>query len=284
MMTTMMRRLSPALLVLLLLAIAATGCAGGSDGGPDQEGQDQDGAERPGDGASELDGMWTLTNGTGPDGPIPLVASAPITLNIDGTDWGGTAACNLYGGTVQIDGNAITSVDAAVTEMACMDDGVMESEAAYLAAYVQVDAFELNDGTLVLTGPAIELTFAAQEPEPDAEVVDTDWLLDALVSGSGDDAAVSSTWGESTLRFGDDGRLMGDTGCNAFGGEYELDGDRLLVGPIDVTDMACDDGLMTQEEQVLGVLDSGEVALSVDGSSLTLTAPDGRALIYRTAD
>jgi heat shock protein HslJ len=277
MMTTMMRRLAPALLVLLLLAVAAIGCSGGSD-----DGSDQDGAESPDGGAGELDGTWTLTDGTGPDGPIPLVASAPITLTIDGSDWGGTAACNLYGGTVQTDGTAITSIDAAVTEMACMDPGVMESEAAYLAAYVQVDSYALQDGTLVLTGPSVELTFTAQEPEPDAEVVGTDWLLDAIVSGGGDDAAVSSTWGESTLRFGDDGRLVGDTGCNAFDADYELEGDRLRVGPIGRTDQFCDEGLMAQEEQILAVLGGGEVGLAVDGPSLTLTAPDGRALVYRT--
>ncbi|MFW5933790.1 MAG: META domain-containing protein [Actinomycetota bacterium] len=43
--------------------------------------------------------------------------------------------------------------------MACPADGVMESEAAYLAALQQAERIEVDDTELVLSGEGTELTF-----------------------------------------------------------------------------------------------------------------------------
>jgi heat shock protein HslJ len=254
--------------VLPLLLLAACGDDGGA------------GAE----GAPDPSGDWTLSEGTGPDGPIPIVEGAPITLSITPDRWGGVSACNSYGATVELDGDQVRIVDGvAVTEMACLDEDVMASEAAYLAAFQLIDRVEVGDEQLLLRGPEVELVYTGVAPEPDAALVDTEWHLEALVEGVGPDGAVSSVWGEPTLRLSDDGTLAGSTGCNRFNGSYELDGTTLRVGPLATTRMACEDGLAAQEEHVLDVLGTGEVAVTLEGSRLRLTGANDRALDYRAA-
>ena len=42
-----------------------------------------------------------------------------------------------------------------------------------------------------------------------------------------------------TLRFGPDGRLGGNTGCNSAGAAYTAEGDRLMIQPMISTKRAC---------------------------------------------
>jgi heat shock protein HslJ len=232
-----------------------------------------------GEGAAPPDGDWVLADGTGPDGPIELVEGHVPTLSIDGEDWGGTV-CNSYGATVQVDGSELTITELMHTEMACMPDEAMRSEAAYLDAFQRAETYDASAGVLVLRGPEVELVYDPVEPEPDADLEGTTWRLDSIVEGAGPDGSVSSVLGEPTLELDGD-RLGGDTGCNSFGGDYELDGDRLRVGQIDQTLIGCDDALTSQERHVLGVLQS-DPTWAVAGPTLELQADDGRGLTYRT--
>lgn len=109
--------------------------------------------------SASLAGAWQLMEGTGPDGEVELIDEHPITLEIAGQDWSGTAACNTYGATAEVDGDALELTELFWTEMACPADGVMESEAAYLAALQQAERIEVDDTELVLTGEGTELTF-----------------------------------------------------------------------------------------------------------------------------
>lgn len=111
------------------------------------------------DPSASLAGTWQLTEGTGPDGEVELIDDHPITLEIAGEEWSGTAACNSYGATADVDGDAVELTELFWTEMACPADGVMASEAAYLAALQQVERIEVDDTELTLTGPGSELTF-----------------------------------------------------------------------------------------------------------------------------
>jgi heat shock protein HslJ len=260
-----MRSTAPALLVL---AAALAACGG--PGGP--------AAQAP----AAPEGDWILAEGTGPDGAVPIVDGSPITLMIDDGDWGGTAACNSYGGTVTVDGSSVAVSELYQTEMACLDDRVMESERRYLDALAQVDRFERDGDRLVLRGEDVTLTFAQAEPVPDAAVLGTDWSLTALVLGAAPDGAVSSVLGDPTLRFDADGSVQGETGCNAFSGPYELTDDAVRIDDLALTKIGCDGALLEQEQAILHVLE-GDMDVAVDGDSLTLTAPDGRALAFRAA-
>jgi heat shock protein HslJ len=251
-------------MLLLVLGLLLAGCGGPGPGA--------------GEGADPPDGGWVLSDGSGPDGTIELVEGHIPTLTIDGEDWGGTV-CNSYGATVQVDGSDLTITELMYTEMACMPDEAMRSEAAYFDALQRVETYDVSTGMLVLRGPEVELIFDPVEPEPDADLEGTAWRLDAIVEGAGPDGSVSSVLGESTLEF-DGERLGGHTGCNSFGGDYEVDGERLLTGQIEQTLIGCDDALASQERHVLEVLQS-DPAWSIDGPTLELQADDGRGLIYR---
>jgi heat shock protein HslJ len=257
----MMRKLT---LLLLVLGLLAAGCGEAGTGS--------------GEGALDLDGDWVLVEGTGPDGEIPIADAQAPTLSIDGDRWGGSV-CNSYGGTARVDGGQVTIDELAWTEMWCEDEELMASESAYLAAFPAVEGVERAGDQLILTGPDVELVYDPVAPEPDAALEGTTWRLDALVEGPGPDGAVSSVLGEGFLEL-DGGQLGGHTGCNSFGGSYEVDGDRLLVGDVSQTLIGCEEALQRQEAHVIGILEADPTFL-VEGSRLELTGPDGRGLVYR---
>ncbi len=140
-------------MAILVLTVAA--CAGPTGPGADTSNAPHDPAQ--------LDGSWELVEGTGPDGDVDPVDDHPVTLEIDGDDWAGTAACNSYGATVTLADGTVQTDGFFATEMACPTDGVMESEAAYLAALGEVSRWSLDDAELRLAGPDTELVFQRRD-------------------------------------------------------------------------------------------------------------------------
>lgn len=60
-----------------------------------------------------------------------------------------------------------------------------------------------------------------------------------------------------TLAFGADGQAGGSSGCNTYGGSYEVQGDQVRFGEMVSTLMACaDQGVMDQEMAYLAALQS----------------------------
>ena len=129
--------------VLVAAALTVLGCAG-DDGPP-------------------LTGTWQLVDGVGPDGQVTLVDGYPVTLQVDGDEWRGTAACNSYGATVEVRGDQVELTELFATEMACEPTEVMASEAAYLDALADVDEVEVDERELHLRGPDTQLTFIRTE-------------------------------------------------------------------------------------------------------------------------
>ena len=116
----------------------------------------------------DLDGSWRLTDGSQSGKPIPVLANAPITMTINGSEIGGHAACNIYGGTIEIDGGRVSIEALSMTEMACEEDA-MASEAAYMSALpLAVRAARAGD-RLMLSGPNVELNFTADPSGADAD-------------------------------------------------------------------------------------------------------------------
>ncbi|HWB56477.1 MAG TPA: META domain-containing protein [Gaiellaceae bacterium] len=90
----------------------------------------------------------------------------------------------------------------------------------------------------------------------------TEWIL---VGGRGE-----------TLRL-DAGHLSGFSGCNRYVGGYTLDGDRLTVGPIATTRMACAPEAMEAEDAFLAAL-GATAGLVVSDEALALLDEGGREL------
>jgi heat shock protein HslJ len=227
----------------------------------------------------ELGGGWVLLEGEGPRGEVPVLDGAPVTLEIDGTDWAGTAACNHYGATVEIDGGRVEVTQMIQTEMACEPD-VMVSEEAYPASPAEVTAYERTGERLVLSGDGVRLVFDVVESEEEPALVGTDWLLDSLVVGQGADGAVSQATHDAVLLMDEDGRFDATTGCRNLAGSWESDGTTIRFEVDDRDDVDCPDEVAVQDDHVLAVLD-GEVEAAQEGRTLQLSGPQ-RGLVYRS--
>lgn len=231
----------------------------------------------------QLKNKWLLLELNGQ----PPLAGAEITLNIEEDSLGGNSGCNVYGGSYQVDGDGrIEMSEIFSTLMACLEDGVMEQEAAYNQALYDAASFELADNgqTLLLrnaTG-AIILRFAARVPEEPADLEGSAWELNTIIAAE----AASSLLAGSTITLELDaeaGQLFGTAGCNNYNAAYTLDGDKLTIGPVASTRMFCGEpeGLMAQESQYLSWLEE-VTSYEIDGRQLTLRLDDGRSLIFHS--
>ena len=228
--------------------------------------------------AGEPAGSWRLTAATAGDGALDLTGRPDVTLEVSGTTVRGVSACNHYQGTLHLDGDRFVVDELGGTEMGC-EPAVMALEQRYLAALSTVDTADTGDPgsrRLVLTGASVRLEYAPITPDADVPLTGTTWHLDTLLDGE----VASSTNGDGTLRLDADGRLEGSAGCLPFEGGYELDGDVLATTDVHTPGGMTDCSLQEQHDHVMTVL-AGDPAAAVDGTRLTVTAADGRGLVYR---
>jgi heat shock protein HslJ len=108
---------------------------------------------------------WVLQAGTLDGADIPIVDGFPITLIFDQPEGmaGGKAACNQWFGAYTLSGNELTFADMGQTMMACTDEGVMDSETAFLTAMGLVEIYTIEGNELNLTGEGVDLLFVVDE-------------------------------------------------------------------------------------------------------------------------
>lgn len=111
--------------------------------------------------------------------------------------------------------------------------------------------------------------------DPGTLLRDIEWVFEDL----GGQAPIEGS--RVTLNFGDDNRVWGKASCNNLLGEYRLTGEQFILSPLATTMMACDQGLMDQEQLFLERLPTvRHFDLDADGR-LVLHADGGRTLIAR---
>ena len=201
------------------------------------------------------DYAWQLTEMAGADGAMVTPITIP-TLAFENDGVAGNASCNQYFGGYEIDGSSISFGQLASTEMFCGEPGVMEQETAYLAALASVDTWSMDGETLTLSsGDTALLAYVAISQE----LAGSSWDLLAYNNGTGGfqstviDVAV-------TALFAEDGTLSGSAGCNSYNATWEADDDKLEIGPVASTAMACADEAVNQQEfrylELLGQADT----------------------------
>jgi heat shock protein HslJ len=94
-------------------------------------------------------------------------------------------------------------------------------------------------------------------------LTDRSWRLTAL-NGVATDV-------EAGINFGADGRFTVQGGCNSGGGSWRLDGSRLTLGSIALTEMACDGSKGVIEDVFVAVLKSAPTIAKLDTRSGDLT-------------
>ena len=264
-----MRNVTLRLLGTLLVAAVACG----------ESAVPRPGSSDPGGSAASYDGTWRLVEGRGPEGEVPIVQGYRITLSIEGRNINGTAACNGYGGEASIDGSSFSLGSVSITEMACRPD-VMDSEAAYTAALPTVDEIARDGDTLTLTGKNTELRFEIVPPIPTADLVDTQWELESLIYGAGNDGVVGSA-APARLLLKSDGTIRGTTGCRDLYGEWIEDGDEIAFTTFGARGN-CPEELREQDGHVVTVLGDGFTP-EIEGDRLTIVDRGGLGLEYRAS-
>ncbi len=102
-----------------------------------------------------------------------------------------------------------------------------------------------------------------------------------LTDVQGIEADLRAARAPATARF-NEGRIEGFGGCNHFSGAYTLDGDRITIGSLAATMMACPPATMALETTVTRAL-AGTFRVDARERTLTLTAPTGHVLAFEEA-
>ena len=219
---------------------------------------------------------WELVslNGAAP------VAGTSLTLFFGNDDQaGGDAGCNTYGGSFTVKGSSLTFGPMMSTMMAC-EPPIMDQEQAYLKALGETKSFEGSADKLTLKdGSGKELAvFAPFKPS----ALEGEWQ--AIAINNGKEAVVSVMNGTTvTALFGADGTLTGNDGCNTYNTTYTTDGDKITIGPIATTRMACEQAVMDQETAYLTAL-AKAATYSLGKGTLELRDAVGALLVdYITA-
>lgn len=64
---------------------------------------------------------------------------------------GGSAGCNSFGGTYETQGEILKISTLQITLLACLENGVMEFESAYVDALQNAQLFEKRNNELTIT-------------------------------------------------------------------------------------------------------------------------------------
>ncbi|HEY7060780.1 MAG TPA: META domain-containing protein [Chloroflexota bacterium] len=220
--------------------------------------------------------QWTLLGYVGPDGTAqPVLTGTEITYGTQDGRVFGNAGCNSYAGAFAGTGHAVSFSGIVATNRSCTaPTGIMEQEAAYLAALSRVARADLlpealflrdeNGATLLEYFPRLQVT----------SLQGTTWTAEEYNNGRG--GVVTLIEGtEITARF-EDGRVAGSAGCNQYTAAYTLNGTAIEIGPGASTRMACltPPGIMEQEAAYLAALQTART-YRIEGSRLILETADG---------
>lgn len=195
-----------------------------------------------------------------------------ITLGFESDDLAtGSGGCNTFGGPYSVEGDTISFGPLASTLMLC--EGTGDQEATYLEALRSATRYEVTDDQLIIWhGDDQQLTFI---PDPAGALLGTQWQL---VSYAGTPVVVGST---VTLEFRADNQVVGQGGCNGFGGMYQIASDgEIAFSQLVSTLMACMDEAVTLQEQEYFSALQDATGFTLDGDQLTIDYGDDQQLIF----
>lgn len=211
-----------------------------------------------------------------------LPGDVRIDALFEGGRVGGSSGVNTYSAPYELSGSSLTIGPAAATMMAGPED-LMAMEQAYLDALQRAASFAVTaDELTILAEDGGELLVYTMEEAP--ALTGTNWMVTGYNNGKG--GVVSAIVGsELTAVFTEDGTVSGSSGVNTFSGEYTLDGNKITIGTLAVTEMASEDPkLMEQETAYLAAIQSAAVFI-IKGNRLELRRGDGAlAVSYEASE
>lgn len=199
-----------------------------------------------------------------------LVAGTRIRLGFDAQAVSISGGCNAMGGQYSIEGGQLIVGSMFSTEMGCDQDRMAQD--AWLSTFLgSKPTIVLIGSDLTLSGGSTVIKLLDRKvAEPDVAITAAPWQVESIISGD----AVSSVPGGAiaTLRFGEDGMVTVDDGCNQGNATWKAVGGGIEVGALVMTKKACDGPAGALEAAVFGVLRAGTISAGIDADVLTLQA------------
>jgi heat shock protein HslJ len=104
-----------------------------------------------------------------------------------------------------------------------------------------------------------------------------DWKLISYGNATKTTPAIPDV--DTSIKFDSNGQISGNVGCNSFGGNYEVSGDKISFSSIMSTLMYCEE-TSSQEQAVLRIFsDNVNLQIQMNGNTLTITSADGTSAV-----
>lgn len=223
---------------------------------------------------------WELTEING-----KRIYSSKAFLEIEASQnrFAGNAGCNRMFGTVDSSGKNINFGGVGTTKMFCSDAGVMKLEADFTRTLGKVTRFEKNGNNLSLYARnRLILKFKGTEKsgagdDSALKLEDRKWVLESI---KGRNLPKVETL--PFINFDKSKKSAGgNTGCNAFGGNYSVTRDTIAVTNIISTMRACiEDERMNVEREFKNNLQNAD-RFEIAGRKLNLYRNKTLLLTFR---
>lgn len=165
----------------------------------------------------------------------------------------GHDGCNAFSGDVRVRDSTIHIGDKLIGTMVACSDAVEARARTYRAALMQATRFRIQDKQLQLIDSGGNVLVSLTPAK--VSLAGSSW--DAISYNNGKQAVVSLITGSKiTAMFGEDGRITGHAGCNAYFAAYKVAGSTITIQPPGSTRRACavPEGVMEQESLYLQAL------------------------------
>jgi putative lipoprotein len=125
-------------------------------------------------------------------------------------------------------------------------------------------------GIVGLSASGCSLVQPNSTSTPKVDLVGGTWVAEDI-----DGAGVIDN-AQSTLVFGNDGRVSGRGGCNGYSGTVDFKGSQIVVGELMSTKMACASAVMDQETRFVAALQATRTYRMDEGNKLVLSDATGK--------
>jgi heat shock protein HslJ len=107
-----------------------------------------------------------------------------------------------------------------------------------------------------------------------------DWKLVSFGDAANPTPAIPNV--DTSIKFDSNGQINGNVGCNGFGGNYKISGDKITFNSIMSTMMYCNE-TSPQEQGLLSVFsDNVKLQIQMNSDTLTITSADGSSVVTLT--
>jgi heat shock protein HslJ/sporulation protein YlmC with PRC-barrel domain len=221
---------------------------------------------------------WELESFGGTEDYLPVRPGTRLTLNFMVDRYAGFGGCDWFLGVYAAQADHTLRLQTpAQTHVGC-DVNVVSQQGTYLTSLLNLMEYELKDDKLI--GYTVMnqrlMTFVPAEPVP---FETTTWALQLFHNET---RWYPGLFGiEITAQFEGD-QVSGSAGCNTYQATVDREGDSLTISNLTVTDKSCTEpeGIMSQEEEYLSLLQTVGSMVQVDGMLLLADVQDQPVLFF----